>query len=328
MEKLAEFVNNGELDSRIIYSESEHSMISSAQGASATGVRTFFATSSQGLIYGSEIMHIISGMRLPMVCVVANRALSSPINIWGDLSDSMSLRDCGWIQLYCKNAQEAYDTILMGYKISEKLLIPVMINIDGFTLSHVYEPIELIKNAKTFLPKYTLKDRLDPNKPITMGPVGGPNTYMNFKKDQHEDMIKGIQDIKKINSEFHKLFKRKYGDGLIEDFNLRGNKKAILIMGSYSGTVGEFVKDKDIGLIRIKCFRPFPREELKRICKDLKELYVIDRAVSFGNRGVLYTEIKDVLDIKIKGFIAGLGGRDLTFNHLNKMLKMEEGWLL
>jgi len=184
VEQLAEDINAGNLDSEMIHVESEHSAISACVGASATGARTFTSTSSQGLALMHEILFIASGMRLPIVMAVANRALSSPISIWGDQQDSISERDSGWIQLYCENSQESFDATIQAYKIGEKVKLPVMVCVDGFTLSHLWEEVDFLsqKQVDGFLPKYNPDVKLDSKKPVTMGPIGLPKDYIHFKK--------------------------------------------------------------------------------------------------------------------------------------------------
>ncbi|MCX6710412.1 MAG: pyruvate ferredoxin oxidoreductase, partial [Candidatus Woesearchaeota archaeon] len=218
VERLSKYVNNGELDSEMIDAESEHSAISAAMGASACGTRVFTATASQGLALMHEILFIVSGMRLPVVMAVANRTLSAPINIWNDQQDSISARDSGWIQLYVESAQEAFDTTIMAYKIAEnrKVLTPVMVCLDGFTLSHVFEPVDIPEQRKvdSFLPKYSPLYSLDVKKPMSFGPIGFPNTFMGFKKMQQDAINNSASVIKSANDEFEKEFSRSYGDGL------------------------------------------------------------------------------------------------------------------
>ena len=330
VERLADFVADGLLNAEYINVESEHSAMSACIGAQASGVRTFTATNSQGLALMSEMLFITSGLRLPVVMAITNRAMSAPINIWGDHSDSIAQRDSGWIQLYCESSQEAYDTIIQAYRISEKVLLPSMVCVDGFTLSHVWEPVELLnqKEADSFLPKYNPKYKLDPSKPITMGPIVMPESYMFFKKQQHDAAMKAINVIKNTNAQFAKKFGRSYGDGLIETYKLEGANKAIVAMGSVCGTMRTVIdslrkKGQKIGMLKIKCFRPFPTDDLIRICKNLRGLAVIDRDISIGNAGALFTEIKAALrnqQFKINNFIAGLGGRDITPDMLIKAL--------
>ncbi len=347
VEKLAESVNNSELNASMIEVESEHSAMSAVLGAAVTGVRTFTATSSQGLALMYEVLPIMSGMRLPSVMAVANRALSAPINIWNDHSDSVSARDQGWIQLWVESSQEALDTVIQGYKISEnkKVCLPLMVNLDGFTLSHVFEPVEIPKQSAvdTFLPEHSVEDFLDTEKPKTFGPIGFPNSFMEFKKMQQDAFKESIPVIKKVHSNFSKTFKRSYGNGLIEEFELKDAEYAIIGMGTLVGTAREAVKNlrkkgEKFGLIKLKSLRPFPVEELIKATKNLKGLIAIDRHISLGFEGALASDLKAAIlpikpELKIKGFIAGLGGRDITLQHLEKALlsikrKDKNKWLL
>ncbi|MEM4267782.1 MAG: pyruvate ferredoxin oxidoreductase [Candidatus Woesearchaeota archaeon] len=343
VEKLAEYINNGEMACEMIHAESEHAAISACLGASVAGARTFTATSSQGLALMFEVLPIISGMRLPMVMAVANRALSSPINIWNDHSDTIACRDSGWIQLYVESAQEALDTILMAFKISEKGLLPVMVCLDGFTLSHVYEPVSIpsLQQTRRFLPRFKpVYPTLDPKKPMTFGPVAFPDTYMEFKKAEHEAVLSCMKLVQKTNKEFNSGFRRSYGDGVLELYRMQDAQYAILGMGTLCGTAREVVDElrksgKKVGLIKLKCFRPFPAEELKKVATGLKGIAVIDRDISYGYEGVLCTEVKSAVNnpsIKVSGFIAGLGGRDIKLSHIRHAIEMigkrDKEWLL
>lgn len=322
VETLADYVNKGLLNSKYINVESEHSALSACIGAQATGVRTFTATNSQGLALMSEILFITSGMRLPVVMGISNRALSAPLNIWNDHSDSIAQRDSGWIQLYCEDSQEAYDTTIQAYKIAESVNLPVMVCIDGFTLSHVWENVEILEdnNVSSFLPKYKPLFKLDPDKPLTMGPIVMPDLYTEFKKQQQNAIIKSADMIKQINSEFLDKFSRNYGDGLIERYMMDDADYAFIAMGSVCGTIRYAIdklrnKGKKAGLIKVRCFRPFPNGGIIKSCENLKGVAVIDKDISLGNAGSLYTETKAALKeskIKINNFIAGLGGRDIT----------------
>jgi len=324
VEYLSKFVSDGELNSRLIKVESEQSAISSVIGAQATGVRTFTATSSQGLLYMTEMLFIASGMRLPIVMAVANRAVSAPINIWNDHQDSISIRDSGWMQFYVESSQEIMDTIIKAYKISEKVNIPSMVCLDGFNLSHVYEPVDILGQGEVdkFLPKYNPKYKLDWKNPITMGSLGAPNTYMEFKYQQQKAMNNTIKTIKDVNKEFYKLFGRKYGDGLVEIINPDA-KTGIIAAGSITGTIESVIKKyKNVGLVKLKTFRPFPKKELIKACSNFENIAVIDRNISFGFGGAKYGEIKSILpDKKITNFIMGLGGRDITENDIKFVIK-------
>ncbi len=347
VERLADYINDGLLSSEMIHVESEHSAISAALGAEAMGVRTFTATASQGLALMHEILFVVAGMRLPVVMAVANRALSAPINIWNDHQDSISERDSGWIQLYVESAQEALDTIIQAYKIAEnrKVLLPVMVCLDGFTLSHVYEPVDILKqeDVNKFLPQYNPLFKLDPKKPITMGPIGFPNTYMEFRKQTHDTMLDSINIIKDVNNQFKESFNRSYGNGLIETYKIEDANYAIAAMGTACSTTRVVVDElrkqgKKVGLIKIKSFRPFPKQEIISCCKNIKGIAVIDRNISLGNEGALYTELRSAFYNQnkkpiIKGFIAGLGGRDITPDHIKTAFKKIENssdteWLL
>jgi len=325
-ENLAQFKADGYLDAETIEVESEHSAISAAIGAQATGVRAFTATSSQGLALMHEMLHVAAGLRLPIVMVVVNRSLSAPINIWNDHQDSISQRDTGWIQLYAESGQDIYDTVLQARKIAEKVLLPVMVCMDGYILSHMNEPVDVLsqKQADSFIGKYKPFVELRPEKPVSVGPIAFPNTFMEFKQAQQEAMANAKKAIVKCNTEFKQKFDRGYGDGLIETYKL--GKHAVLAIGSVCGTIRHVVESqKDVGLIKIRSFRPFPNEELRKLASKLDSIAVIDKDVSFGNKGALYTEVCAALkgiDVKVSGFIAGLGGRDITSTLIEKAIKL------
>ncbi len=348
VERLADFINEGVMDAEMINVESEHSAMSACIGAQATGVRTFTATASQGLALMHEMLFVASGMRLPIVMAVANRALSAPINIWNDHQDSISERDSGWVQLYVESAQEALDTIIQAYRIAESrnVLMPVMVCLDGFTLSHLWEPVDVPTKAKVnqFLPKYRANHAyLDPRKPITQGPVGFPDSFMHFRKMQQDAMANALKVITKANSEFRRKLGRSYGNGLIEAYRTKGAQYAVVAMGSACGTARHVVdtmrkEGKKVGMIKVKSFRPFPSEEIIKAAKGLKGLAVLDRNVSPGNGGALAAEIRSVLKgskTAVSSFIAGLGGRDITPEDIKdalsksmKQKKADERWIL
>jgi len=317
-ENLSQMVADGKLNVKIIYAESEHSAISACVGASASGIRTYTATSSQGLALMHEILFIASGMRLPIVMTNANRALSSPINIWNDQSDSIAQRDTGWIQLYVETNQEAVDKIIQAYKIAEdrEILLPVMVNMDGFILTHCVEPVDIPKqeDVDKFLPEYKPLYKLDPSNPMTFGPISFPNSYMEFKKMQWDAMERAKEKIKKINDDFYKNFGRKYGNGLIEEYNTEDAEYLIVSMGSVCGTIKDVIdKQQNVGLIRVISFRPFPSEELRQALKDAKGIAVIEKDVSIGIGGALWCEVRGVVNNpnNVYSCIAGLGGRDV-----------------
>lgn len=331
VEHLARMRANGKLNSEIINVESEHSALSACIGAQATGIRTFTASSSQGIALMSEMLFIASGIRLPIVMAVANRALSAPINIWCDHSDTMAQRDSGWMQFYCENAQEAHDTIIQAYKISENknVMLPSMICVDGFTLSHLWEPVIITEQhyIDSFLPKYKPLYKLDPKNPATLGALACHDTYMYFKKQQQDALLNSTAIIKKVNNEFKKKFARGYGNGLVETYKVENAKQAIIAMGSACSTARVVIdklrqKGKKIGLIKIKTFRPFPADELKELAKNIEKIAVIDRAISLGNSGPLFVEVKATLpELNINNFIVGLGGRDVNEKIIENIIK-------
>lgn len=348
-ERLAEMINDGELDSKMIPAESEHSSISAAIGVSATGLRTFTATSSQGLALMHEILFIASGLRMPIVMAVANRALSAPINIWNDQQDSISERDSGWIQLYVESSQEALDTTIQAYKIAEdsRILLPVMVCLDGFTLTHVWEPVDVPeeKRVDSYLPKFKPAHKLDVENPKTFGPIGYPDSYMYFKQAQQEAMQDSLQVIKKAHDDYATKFERSYGNGLIELYKMTDADYAIMAMGTACGTTRVVVdelrkKGEKVGLIKVRSYRPFPKEEIIKACSTLKAIGVIDRNISLGNEGALYTDLRSALYHQkngptINGHICGLGGRDITpeqitkiFENLKKEKENNTEWML
>ncbi|MEM5798085.1 MAG: pyruvate ferredoxin oxidoreductase [Candidatus Aenigmatarchaeota archaeon] len=321
VEALARFVADGMLDSEFITVESEHSAMAACIGAQATGVRSYTATSSQGLALMSELLWVASGMRLPIVMTVANRALSAPLNIWNDQSDSLAFRDAGWIQIYAENAQEAYDSQIQAWQIAEKVNLPVMVCIDGYVLSHTYEPVQMIDSLKPFLKEYRPEVCLNPAKPVTLGCLATPEWYVHFKKQQNEAMKQAETVIKDTNRAFHSNFGRCYGNGLIEVEN-DGNDCALITAGSVTGTVRACLDEIGIGLIKLRCFRPFPVEEMRKACKGLRAVGVLEKAVSFGAGGPIYNEVSSALhgfDINISGFATGLGGQDITLEMIKEI---------
>jgi len=331
VERLAEFVADGELNAQFINVESEHSAASVVLGAEATGVRAFTATSSQGLILMSEVLFNIAGLRLPLVLVCANRALSAPINIWNDHQDAIALRDSGWIQFYAENNQEVHDFIYQAYKLAEnpEIMLPVMVNMDGYILTHGMEPVDIPSQEKIdeFLPPYTPPYKLDVENPLSMGLLGDPTVYLETRYAIQKTLEDVLKLIPQIGEDFESIFGRK-GVALLEKYRIDGAEDVIVAMGSVCGTVKDFIDKKrkegfPLGLLKIVTYRPFPKEEIFSFLKDKKNVFVLEKAISLGSNGPLYTEIKSLFKNslpKICGFIAGLGGRDITFNTLEEML--------
>ncbi|MFQ5975224.1 MAG: pyruvate synthase subunit PorA [Candidatus Hydrothermarchaeales archaeon] len=336
VEDLAKFVADGELDCEYIMVESEHSAMSATIGASATGARTFTATASQGLALMHEMLFIASGMRLPIVMVNANRALSAPINIWNDQGDSMAQRDSGWIQLYVETNQEAIDTTIQAYKISENtdVLLPTMVCMDGFVLTHTVEPVEIPdkKDIDKFLPPYVPEMYLDPNDPMTQGAFADPSTFTEFRYAQEEGMRNALEVIKEVDKEYQELTGRGYG--IIEDYNTKDGEIVLVSLGSVVGTIKEVIdelkEEVSVGILKIKLFRPFPEKEILEALKNAKVVSVIEKDVSIGmGQGALYNEVKAALynsDISPKtlGFIAGLGGRDVTLDNIREVISLSQ----
>jgi len=336
VEKLSEYVANGEVDTEYVCTESEHSAMAACLAASATGARVFTATASAGLALMHEMLFVTSGCRAPVIMAIANRALSAPLNIHGDHSDAMAERDSGWIQIYCENAQEVYDSIIQGFRIAEHLdvQLPVAVGLDGFTLSHTLENVMTLPDGvvKTFVGSRqfplvlthegkTVPYRLDPANPMTMGPVALPNYYFEFKRQQEEAMRNALEVIPKIHEEYAQLSGRQYGDGLLEPYALEDAEVAIVCLGSTAGTVKTVVdelraKGTKVGLLRIRTYRPFPAEALVKDLANVKAVAVMERSLSFGGRGgAVFHEIRNALyDEKVHPFIVdyihGLGGRD------------------
>jgi len=338
VEDLAKFAADGKLKSKFLEVESEFSAMSSMVGAVAAGSRVFTATSSQGLALMHEVLFATSGMRLPVVMIVANRALSAPINIWNDHSDTMAERDSGWIQLYTEDVQETIDTLIQAYKIAESILLPVMVCMDGFILTHVLEPVEIAnqKDVDEFLPRYNSTHAiLDTERPMTLGPFAYPEPYFELRKELEDAIQDSKEVISEVNKDFAKKFKRKYGDGLIEEY--KNDKDTVIVaMGSVCGTIKEVIdKRKDVGLVRIKCYRPFPKEDVIKTLKGKKTIIILEKAVAYGlGTGPLFSEIRDTLypfveKSKFISVIAGLGGVDIMISQINgvvdKSKQMKDG---
>ena len=325
VENLAEQVANGELDAAYIPVESEHSAMSACMGASAVGARTFTATAGQGLELMHEVLYVVSSMRLPVIMTVANRALSGPLNVWGDHSDVMAVRDTGWIQMFVENGQEAVDNVLCAFRIGEdpKVSLPVMVHIDGFHLSHMIEPLYMLERSEVerFLPPYQPSFPLDPARPVTMGDFAPPIIYSEAKWAQEQDLRASKEVILQCWDEFGKSFGRFYHP--VESYRSEGAKILLLTMGSFSETAGVAVdslraEGKSVGQIKLRLWRPFPFEDLRQAVRDAEVLIVLDRALSFGGPGgPVCSEIRSALygqekKPKVVSFVGGLGGRDIT----------------
>lgn len=327
-EYLAKFVADGDLDSEYIMVESEHSAISAAVGASGTGVRVFTATSSQGLALMHEILFAAAGLRNPIVMANANRSLAAPLSIWNDHQDSISQRDTGWMQIYVENGQEALDSILRCYRISEDkdVLLPSMVCLDGFILTHTVEPVDVPSQelVDSFLPEYQPQESfLDPENPRSLGTFTDPNYYMEARYQMEVAMEKSKKVIEKVNQEFSEIFGRDYS--VVEEYRCEGAEIILIAMGSICSTIRDVVDDmrgrgEKVGLLKVRNYRPFPKKEIYEAVKNADRVAVLDKNISFGMGGALYTEIKANIDVESCGFIVGLGGRDITPEHIEDIV--------
>lgn len=342
VEYFSQAVANGEIDTELITVESEHSALSACVGASAAGARVMTATSSNGLALMFEITYIASSMRLPIVMNVVNRALSGPICIQNDHSDSMGTRDSGWIQIYSEDNQEAYDNTIQAIRIAEdeNVLLPVMICQDGFIISHSVENIELLEDeqVKNFVGEYMPDSSLlNPERPVSLGPYCVHNYYYENKYQQAEAFKNAKKVILKIADEFEKISGRRYG--FFEEYCLSDAEIALVLIGSTAGTAKEAVdilrkKGIKAGLLKIRLFRPFPAEEISNALSHLKSIAVMDKSEGFSTAGgPLFHEVRSALfDLKRRpetiSYIYGIGGRDVTvgdiINIYNRLLSINE----
>jgi len=333
VQNVSQFVADGLMSTEMVRVESEHSAMSACVGASAAGARAMTATSANGLALMWEIVYIAASLRLPIVMPVVNRALSGPINIHCDHSDSMGARDSGWIQLYSENCQEIYDNIIQAVRIAEskEVLLPVMVTFDGFIISHAMERVEILddEQVKNFVGEYKNPyPLLDISNPVTYGPLDLYDYYFEHKRQQVEAMERTPEVIQKVGEEFAKISGRSYD--LIEGYKLEDTDLVVVAAGSTAGTVKEVVdelREEDIkaGLLKIRCFRPFPGKEIKEALKKAKAVAVLDRSASFGAEGgPLFLEIRSSLfeeakRIPVVNYIYGLGGRDISIKQIRSV---------
>jgi len=324
VEHLSEFINNGELDCAYMEVESEHSAMSACVSASATGVRTFTATSSQGLALMHEILPIASGLRLPVVMAVVNRAIAAPINIWVEHNDIMPERDSGWIQVFCDNNQEVHDMVLQAFRIAEdkRVALPMAVNLDAFILSHTVEPVELSdpEEADKFVPKYVPPSPiLDPKAPTVIGAFVPPEYMMEVRWNLDNAMRQVPKVVEEVNSAFAKQFGRNHG-GMIDPYMVGDAEVVLVTIGTASSTAHEVVDElraagKKVGLVKLRFWRPYPTEQMRKIAGRVKAVGVFDRAVSYGVAGPSFIELRNAaygLSVPIMDFIGGLGGRDVS----------------
>ena len=332
IETFAQFVANGKVDTELIDVESEHSALSAVVGASAAGVRAMTATSSQGLALMAEIVYIVSGLRLPVVMGGSSRALSAPINIHCDHTDSMFLRDASWLQFYSENAQEAYDNTLIALKVAEnkKVLLPTMVMQDGFITSHCVENVKILddQTVKKFIGKYNPDNPLlDMSKPITVGPLDLFDYFFEHKYQQAEAMENSVKIIKEVDKEFFKLTGRRYD--FLENYKTSDADYIVIALSSTAGTAKMVVDDlrkkgKKVGLVKIRVMRPFPNKEIAKSLGRAKAVAIMDRSTSYGNYSPVFTEIQSALynigrRPKLFNCVYGLGGRNVGLADIEKI---------
>lgn len=333
VEKLAQFISDGELNAEYLHVESEHSAMAACIAASHAGARTFTATASHGLVLMHELLHWAAGARTPIVMANVNRALAPPWSVWVEHTDMISQRDTGWIQFFAENNQEVLDTLIMSYKLCEdkEIQLPAMVGLDAFYLSHTSEIVDIPDQdlVDRFLPKYESLYPLDVENPVSIGSVSMPHQwYPEFRYKIQEAMKRVTPKIIEIEEEFYRLFGRKY-TGPLELYNTKDAEVILVISGAAAGTVKETVdmlrkKGLKVGIIRLRIFRPFPSKELNEELSNASFIGVIDRSFSFGHEGAIFSEIKASLygmgtSKLIKNFIVGMGGRDITTDTIKKI---------
>lgn len=324
VEQLTSMVDNKELNSKCVCVESEHSAMSYVMGSQVAGARSTTATASQGLALMHEVLLMVSGCRLPVVMPVVNRAIAAPWSLWCDHQDAMAERDSGWLQLYAESPQEVFDLILMGYKVAENenVLLPMMVCMDGFYVSHAMQPVDVISqvDAKKFVGKYVPQNLcLDVNKPVIINNLVSSSEFMEMRYQEEVGFNNASEVIPEVMKEFEDTFGRSYHP--IESYCVEDAEAVIVGLGSMCGTIKQTVKDmrkqgKKVGMVKISVFRPFPNEEVKKALGGVKRIGIIDRSSGFGaSMGPVAEEVKAVVDKdyeKVVGFVAGLGGRDIS----------------
>lgn len=337
IEKVADLIAEGAMDAEYIPVESEHSACAALVSASLTGVRAFSATSAHGLAYMHEMLHYAAGIRVPVVMANVNRALGPGWNIWCDHQDSISQRDTGWLQVYVASHQEAVDTVIQAFRITEdhSVLLPLMLNLDAFVLSHTYMDADIPSREEVaeFLPRYRPLWKLDPRKPVTHGSVVYPVDFSETRESMAIGQENAREVIRRAASEFEEAFGRNHGD-LVETHRLDGAKAVIVAMGSMaaeSRVAVDALRDRgeDVGLLRVRFFRPFPTGELRELLTGRDRVVVLDRDFSYGNEGALFTEVKGALyryaDVPANNIILGIGGRDVTHSRIEELVLRSAG---
>jgi pyruvate ferredoxin oxidoreductase alpha subunit len=335
VEALADFVANCQLDAEYITVDSELSALSACVGASAAGSRTYSATTSQGLMLMAEVCFNASGMRLPIVMSIANRAMGAPLSIWNDQQDSIAMRDSGWLQFYAEDNQEATDLHFLAYKVAEdpRVQLPAFVCFDGFILSHTYEAVDMLsqEDVDKYLPKFDPAERLDAKDPISFGMYATPDYYMEFRYETDQAQKKAKDVIAQAGKEFGTMFGRDYS-ALVEPYQLDDAETAIVAMGSICGTVKDAIDEmraegKKVGLLKIRIFRPFPSEEIAQALAKVKRVAVLDKNISLGAKGATAIEVRDAMygsTTPVKGYVLGLGGRDIRKKNIKEIVSLCE----
>jgi pyruvate ferredoxin oxidoreductase alpha subunit len=329
VEALSDLVRTGELaPCEYLMVDSEFAAMSAAIGASAAGARTYTATASQGILYMAEALYNASGLGLPIVMTVANRAIGSPINIWNDHSDSMSQRDSGWIQLYAESNQAALDLHIQAFKLAEALSLPVMVCMDGFVLTHAFEPVDLPTQAQVdaFLPPFEPRQVLDPAEPVTIGAMVGPEAFAEVKVLMHVKQMRALDLIPQIAGEFSQSFGRSSG-GLIRPYRSADAETVVVALGSVLGTIEDVVDELreeglSIGALGITCFRPYPLDEIRAALGGARRVVVLEKALAVGLGGILGPNVRLALEglpVRVHDVVAGLGGRPITKSSLRRL---------
>jgi pyruvate ferredoxin oxidoreductase alpha subunit len=330
VESLSDRVRTGELaDCEYLMVESEFGAMSACIGASAAGARTYTATSSQGLLFMAEALFNASGLGLPIVMTVANRAIGSPINIWNDHSDAMSMRDSGWIQLYAESNQEAVDLHVQAYRLAESLSVPVMVCMDGFVLTHAVEQVDLPtpEQVDAHLPPFVPQQMLDPEDPVTIGAMVGPEAFAEVKYLMHAKQMEALDEIPVIADDFRRAFGRDSG-GLVHSYRVEEAETVVVALGSVLGTIEDVVdglRDEGvpIGVLGIKCFRPWPIDEVRQALGNAKRVVVVEKAFAVGAGGIVGQNTRDALrglPVEVYDVVAGLGGRPITRASLRALI--------
>jgi 2-oxoisovalerate ferredoxin oxidoreductase alpha subunit len=333
VEQVADFVASGEMKAKYVCVESEHSAMAACIAAGSAGARTFTATSSQGLLLMHELLHWATGARIPVVMVNVNRAVAPPWSVWADQTDSIAQRDTGWMQFYSESTQEELDTVIMSYKISESkdIMLPSFTTEDAFFLSHTYEPVEIPAQELVdgFLPPFSPEIKLDVDNPRGFGSLSMPHQwYMELRYLIAEAMDRARSRIYAVEKEWKELTGRSYG-GLLDEYRTEDADVVLMNAGTAASTIREVIdklrkQGKKVGLARIRSFRPFPTEELRALGRRVHTIGVMDRCYTFGDGGPFFTEVKSALyNLKdrpaVKGFVVGVGGRDITMKTVEKL---------